>query len=203
MRKLLVEGAATFALVFLGTGACVVDAVSGGRLGVVGVGLVWGAAVWLLAAVSGAHMNPAVTVASRLPAREAASRLLVQAAGAFAASFALLALFRERAGSLGTTVPAAGIAASFGLEFAMTFVLVLAVLGLPGRLVPAAAGAIVGLEAIFGGPLTGASMNPARSLAPALVSGRLDGLWIYLLAPTLGGRAASRVYAGIAPRKMK
>ncbi len=191
MRKLLVEGSATFGLVFLGTGACVVDAVSGGRLGVVGVGLVWGAVVWALVAASGAHMNPAVTIASGLPARETVARLLVQTAGAFAASLALLLLFRGRAGSLGATVPAAGIAASFALEFVMTFVLVLAVLSLPGRFVPAAAGVIVALAAVFAGPLTGASLNPARSLAPALVSGRMDGLWIYLLAPTLGGLAAA------------
>ena len=192
-RKLLVEGSATFALVFIGTGACVVDAASGGRLGVVGVGLVWGAAVWVLAAVSGAHMNPAVTLATRLPARVTGLHFLAQTMGAFAASLALLAIFRERAGGLGTTVPATGAAASFLLEFAMTFVLVLAVLRLPARFVPAAAGVIVGLAAIFAGPLTGASMNPARSLAPALVSGHPGGLWIYLLAPLLGGWAAARV----------
>ncbi len=191
MRRLLVEGAATFALVFLGTGACVVDAISGGRIGVVGVGLVWGAAVWVLAEVSGAHMNPAVTLASRLSARETGERLAVQTAGAFAASLALLLLFRGRAGSLGATVPVAGLAASFGLEFVMTFVLVLAVLSFPGRFVPAAAGVIVALAAMLAGPLTGASLNPVRSLAPALVSGRVDGLWIYLLAPMLGGWAAA------------
>lgn len=169
------------------------DAVSGGRLGVVGVGLIWGAAVWVLAAVSGAHMNPAVTVASRLPARETARYFLAQTAGAISASLALLLIFRERAGALGATVPAAGIPASFCLEFAMTFVLVLAVLRLPVRFVPAAAGAIVALEAIYAGPLTGASMNPARSLAPALVSARFEGVWIYLLAPALGGWAAAFV----------
>ncbi len=191
MRKLGIEASATFALVFIGTGACVVNAVSGGRLGVAGVGLVWGVAVWLLAAWSGAHMNPAVTLAFRLSPRESGGHFAAQAVGALAASLALLVIFRERAGSLGMTSPAAGIAVSFLLEFAMTFVLVLAVLRLPGRFVPAAAGAIVGLEAIFAGPLTGASMNPVRSLAPAVVSGRLDGLWIYLLAPLLGGWAAS------------
>lgn len=190
-RKLAVEGAATFALMFVGTGACVVDSVSGGRLGVVGVGLVWGGAVWALAAASGAHMNPAVTVASGLSIRETAARVLVQTVGAFAASLALLALFQARAGSLGATVPAVGLAFTFALEFAMTFVLVLAVLSLPGRFVPAAAGILVALAAVFGGPLTGASMNPARSLAPALVSGRVSGLWIYLLAPVLGGLAAA------------
>lgn len=195
MRKLLVEGSATFGLVFLGTGACVVDVVSAGRLGVVGVGLIWGAAVGVLAAVSGAHMNPALTFAAwrsgRLPGGDVAPYAAAQACGALAASLALLALFRERAGALGTTVPAAGVGASFVLEFAMTFVLVLAVLRLPGRRVPAAAGAIVALEAIFAGPLTGASMNPIRSLAPAFVAGRFESLWLYLFAPMLGAWAAA------------
>jgi aquaporin NIP len=191
VRRLRVEAGATFALVLLGTGACVVDAVSGGKLGVAGVGIAWGAAVWLLAALAGAHMNPAVTLASGLSARETAGFVAAQTLGALAASLVLLALFRGRAGSLGATAPNAGAAVSFLLEFAMTFVLVLAVLALPSRAVPAAAGIIVGLEAILAGPLTGASMNPARSLAPALVSGRLGGLWIYLLAPVLGGLAAS------------
>lgn len=195
MRKLLVEGSATFALVFLGTGACVVDAVSGGRLGAVGVGLIWGLVVWGLAAVTGAHMNPAVTLAcwrsGRLPGRDVAPWAAAQAFGALAASAALLALFRERADPLGTTIPVVGIAASFVLELAMTFVLVSAVLRLPGRRVPAAAGAIVALAAIVAGPLTGASMNPARSLGPALVSGRPEDLWLYLLAPMLGGWAAA------------
>jgi len=122
VRRPLIEAAATFGLVFLGTGACVVDAVSGGKLGV--VGLVWGAAVWALAAFSGAHMNPAVTIAVRLPGREVGAYMLAQTIGALAASLVLLAIFRERAGGLGATVPAAGIAASFALEFAMTFALV-------------------------------------------------------------------------------
>ncbi len=197
MRRLALEFAATFGLVFAGTGACVIDA-AGGSLGVVGVGLVWGGAVWLLAAGTGAHMNPAVTFAARVPARDAAAYVIAQTAGAFAASLLLLAIFRERAGSLGATLPVAGEPASFLLEAAMTFVLALAVLRLPARFVPPAAGAIVGIEAILAGPLTGASMNPARSLAPALVSGRTSGLWLYLAAPMLGAWAAA-----YAPRKAK
>lgn len=193
MRKLLIEGFATFGLIFIGTGACIVSEASAGRLGVVGVGLVWGATVWILAALSGAHMNPAVTLASGLSRRETMLRFLAQTIGAFAASTCLLGLFRESAGALGTTVPAVGLYSSFGLEFVITFVLVLAVLRLPGRFVPAAAGVIVGLGAIFAGPLTGASLNPIRSLAPAIVSGNLGGLWIYLLAPMLGGWAAACV----------
>lgn len=195
LSRPLVEGVATFGLVFLGTGACVVDDVSGGRLGSAGVAFVWGLAVWSLAAASGAHMNPAVTLAEwrvgRLSAGDAAPYAVAQACGALAASLSLLALFRESAGALGTTAPAAGVAVSFVLEFAMTFALVLAVLRVPGRYVPLAAGAIVALEALAAGPLTGASMNPVRSLAPAVVTGRIESLWLYLVAPTLGGWAAA------------
>ena len=193
MRRVALEAAGTFGLVFLGTGACVVNAVSGGKLGVVGVGLAWGAAVWLLAATTGAHMNPAVTFATGTPKRDAGAYVLAQSAGAFAASLLLLAIFRGRAGNLGATLPAAGEARSFLLEAVMTFALVLAVLRLPGRWVPAAAGAIVAVEAILAGPLTGASMNPVRSLAPAVVSGNTSGLWLYLVAPMLGGYAARKV----------
>ena len=195
MRRLLVEGAATFGLVFLGTGACVVNATSGGALGVVGVGLVFGVAVYALATATGAHMNPAVTVAvwraGLFPRRDIGPYGLAQAVGAVAASAAVLAIFKDHAGDLGATHPAIGLGATFGLEAAMTFILVLVILRAPPRFVPAAAGVVVALEAIFAGPLTGASMNPVRSLAPALVSGQFEGLWIYLLAPTLGAWAAS------------
>ncbi|HEX4047643.1 MAG TPA: aquaporin [Elusimicrobiota bacterium] len=199
MRKLAAEGAATFALVFLGTGSCVVNACSGGRLGVVGVGLAWGLAVYAAAtafgALSGAHMNPAVTLAlwrtQRFPAADVGPYVAIQACGAIAASGLLLLIFRSSAGDLGATAPAAGAAASFALEAAMTCLLVLVVLRAPARACPAAAGAVVALEAILAGPLTGASMNPARSLGPALVSGRIEGLWIYMLAPVLGAFAAA------------
>ena len=199
MRRLAAEGLATFLLVFLGTGACVVNAVSGGRLGSVGVGLAFGLAVFgaatALGPVSGAHMNPAVTLAlwrsRRFPGREIASYALVQILGALAASVLILLAFGSRGGDLGATHPAAGVAPSFALEFAMTFVLMLTVLRAPAKFGPAAAGTVVALEAIFGGAATGASMNPARSLAPGLVSGSMGGLWIYLAAPTLGALAAA------------
>jgi aquaporin NIP len=205
VRKLGAEGLATFVLVFLGTGACVVDSASGGRLGVVGVGLVWGLAVYasatLFGSLSGAHMNPAVTLAlwraDRFPGREIAPYVAIQSAGAIAASLALLTLFGGKAGALGATRPSFGVAQAFGLEAAMTFLLVLVVLRSPARACPAAAGTVVALEAIFGGPFTGASMNPARSLGPALVSGRLDGLWIYLLAPILGALLAAGTNAAL------
>lgn len=195
MRRLFAEGAGTFGLVFLGTGACVVNATSGGKLGVIGVGLVFGAAVYALATITGAHMNPAVTIAvwraGLFPRRDIVPYGLAQAVGAVAASAMLLAIFKDQGGDLGATHPVIGIGATFGLETAMTFILVLTILRAPPRFVPAAAGVIVALEAILAGPLTGASMNPVRSLAPALVSGHLEGLWIYLLAPTLGAWGAA------------
>jgi aquaporin NIP len=205
VRKLAGEGLATFILVLLGTGACVVDAASGGKLGALGVGLVFGLAVFAAATalgpVSGAHMNPAVTLAlwraKRFPVREIAPYVIVQILGALAGSAILLLVFGARAGDLGATHPAAGLLASFTLEFGMTLLLVLAVLRAPARFGPAAAGIIVALEAIFGGPATGASMNPARSLAPALVSGHMDGLWIYMIAPTFGALAASEMDAAL------
>jgi aquaporin NIP len=163
------------------------------------VGLVWGLAVYASAtafgALSGAHMNPAVTLglwrAERFPGREIGPYVIAQSAGALTASALLLIMFRSSAGDLGATRPIAGPAPSFALEAAMTFILVFVVLRAPSRAGPAAAGTVVALEAIFGGPLTGASMNPARSLAPALISGRTDGLWIYLLAPILGALGAA------------
>jgi aquaporin NIP len=206
MRKLAAEGLATFALMFIGTGACVVDAASGGRVGAVGVSLLWGLAVFASATafgpVSGAHMNPAVTLAlwraGRFPRGEIAPYVSAQLAGALAASALLLFLFRGGAGDLGATHPAIGSGPSFAVEVALTFVLVLVVLRAPPRAGPAAAGLVVALAAIVAGPLTGASMNPVRSLAPALVSGRTGGLWIYLLAPVLGALAAAAVFTATA-----
>jgi aquaporin Z len=200
VRKLVAEGSATFVLVFLGTGACVVDRASGGRLGVVGIGSAFGAAVYLGAflfgSISGAHMNPAVTVAlwraNRFSGREVGPYVLAQCIGALAASVLLLSMFGARAGDLGATHPTAGVFFSFFLEFAMTALLVGVVLRCPARWGAAAAATVVALEAIFGGPLTGASMNPARSLAPALASGRPGGLWIYMTAPVLGALIAAR-----------
>ena len=203
LRRLGAEGLATFLLVFLGTGACVTDAVSGGRIGVVGIGVIFGLAVFVAATVlgpvSGAHMNPAVTVAlwraDQFPLPEVGPYVLAQILGALAASVVLAALFGASAGDLGATHPRVGLLNSFALEFAMTFLLILVVLRAPPERVPAAAGVVVALEAIFAGPATGASMNPVRSLAPALVSGRPGGLWLYLIAPVLGGWAAAAVDA--------
>lgn len=194
-RRLKAEAAGAFGLVFLGTGARVVDAVTGGALGVVGVGLVFGLAVYAMAAAFGAQMNPAASLALCLRGRQPWRDLLpltgAQLAGALAASLALKLLFGARGGNLGSTLPHYGVGAAFAAEFVMTAILLFAVLRAPSAGGPVVAGVIVGLEAIFGGPVSGASMNPARSLAPALVSGTFTGLWLYVAAPLLGATAAA------------
>lgn len=202
-RKYAAELLGTFMLVLAGTGAIVVNDVSGGAVGHVGIALTFGlvvmAMIYALGDVSGAHINPAVTVAfwaaRRVPGRSVPPYLLSQCAGALLASLTLRLMFPDHA-MLGTTLPAGSPLQSFALEAILTFMLMFVILcvgtGAKEKGVTAglAIGAVVGLEAMFAGPISGASMNPARSLAPALVSGRLDDLWVYLLAPTLGALLA-------------
>ena len=202
MQKYAAEAIGTFAMVFAGTGAIVVNDVTGGALTHLGVatafGLVVAAMVYAVGDVSGAHFNPAVTLgfwlARRLPAREIAPYVASQLAGAFAASLLLRALFSAHE-TLGATLPAGSDAQSFVLEVVLTFFLMFVILGVTSgargnAFAGAAIGATVGLCALFAGPICGASMNPARSLAPALVSGMLTSLWIYLLAPFAGSALA-------------
>ncbi|HEV8112149.1 MAG TPA: aquaporin [Planctomycetota bacterium] len=202
-NKLLAECLGTFALVLAGTGAIVVDGVSGGAVTHLGVALTFGFIVFAMIQcfgdVSGAHLNPAVTLgfvaASRMPRAMAIPYVAAQCLGACAASVLLFALFPGHA-TLGATLPAGSDLQSFGLEVAMTWLLMLVILSVSagskerGWWPGIAIGAVVGLEALFGGPVSGASMNPARSLAPALVSWRLEHLWIYLVAPFVGALLA-------------
>ncbi|MCA9510240.1 MAG: aquaporin [Myxococcales bacterium] len=199
-RAWLAEGIGTFALVLIGTGAIVANDVSGGLVTHVGVALAFGgvvaAMIYAVGDVSGAHLNPAVTIAAwlarRSPARDVAPFVAAQVAGALAASVLVRALAADHA-TLGATEPLAGPGASFAIEVAITFLLVFVILGVTRRpdATPSVAGLAIGgtvfLCALVAGPFCGASMNPARSLAPALVAGRLAGLWIYLLAPVAGG----------------
>ncbi len=199
MNRLLAEAVGTFCLVFAGTGAIVIDEVTAGSITHLGVAITFGlvvmAMIHALGDVSGAHFNPAVTLAFALSRRfrwrDAPPYLLAQVLGAFAASGALRALFPENE-TLGATLPVGDASRSFALELMLGFMLMLVILSVAsgpkerGALAGIAIGGAVGLGAIFAGPVSGASMNPARSLAPAVVSGRLDDLWIYLIAPTLG-----------------
>lgn len=203
LRKCIAEAVGTFALIFAGTGAVVVNDVTHGVVTHPGVALTWGlvvmALIFTLGRISGAQMNPAVTLslyaARAFPLEQVPGYLAAQLAGAFAASVSLHLLFPEHNG-LGATLPAGSLLQSFMLEFLMTGGLVLAVLCTaihPARhpeFAPIAIGAVIGLEAMFAGPISGASMNPARSIAPAVVSGKTAALWIYIAAPVLGGLAA-------------
>jgi aquaporin NIP len=203
MKKYLAEALGTFALVFAGTGAIVINDVSGGAITHAGIALTFGlvvlAMIYTLGDISGAHLNPAVTIgfwtARRLPGRELLPYILSQAAGALLASGLLRLLFKQNK-FLGATLPAGSEMQSFILEFVLTFLLMLTILNVStgakekGVTAGIAVGAVIALEAMFAGPICGASMNPARSLAPALVSMHLEHLWLYLIAPPLGAAAA-------------
>lgn len=198
-RKLAAEVLGAFALVFAGTGAIVVNDVAHGVVTHVGVALTFGliiaAMIYSIGDVSGAHMNPAVTLgfwaARRFPAREVVPYITAQCAGATIGSLAIRLLFPGHL-TLGATVPSGSAGQSFLLEVLLTALLMFVILGVSsgpkelGVMAGLAIGGMVGLEALFGGPISGASMNPARSLGPAVVSGRLGNLWIYLVAPVLG-----------------
>lgn len=202
MKKLAAEFIGTFSLVFAGTGAIVIDDVSGGAVTHVGVALTFGlivlAMIYTLGDISGAHINPAVTIAfwfsRRFPSREVLPYVASQCAGALAASGTLRFLFPQNS-SLGATVPTGSPWQSFVLEFLLTAILMFVILGVStgarekGITAGIAVGSVIALEALFAGPICGASMNPARSLAPALVSTQVQNLWIYLLAPVAGALA--------------
>jgi aquaporin NIP len=203
-QKLLSEFIGTFALVFAGTGAIVVDHASGGAITHPGIALTFGlivlAMIYTFGDVSGAHFNPAVTTAfaaaRRFPWREVPAFIIAQLLGAFAASALLHILFPADA-TLGATLPAGPPLQSFILEGVLTFLLMLVILSVStgakekGITAGIAVGAIIALEAMFAGPICGASMNPARSISPAIVSGHVEYLWIYLAGPVLGALLAA------------
>jgi aquaporin Z len=203
MKKLLAECFGTFALVFAGTGAIVVNDVCGGTISHVGIALTFGlvvlAMIYAVGDVSGAHLNPAVTLgvlaARRMPVNEVPGYLASQLAGAFAASAIMRAIFPAHA-TLGATLPARGAVPAFVFEFVLTALLMFVILNVTtgakerGITAGIAIGAVITFAALFGGPISGASMNPARSMAPAVMSLHLESLWIYLLAPIAGALVA-------------
>jgi aquaporin Z len=201
--KCAAEALGTFVLVFAGTGAVVIDKVSGGAVTHPGIaatfGLVVMAMIYALGEVSGAHLNPAVTtgffLARRFPGRDVLPYVLSQLGGALIASAILRLLFGNVA-SLGATRPAGSDLQSFVLESILTAVLMFVILCVAagskeqGLMAGIAIGATVGLEAMFAGPICGASMNPARSIAPAVLSAQVASLWVYVAGPVIGAAIA-------------
>ena len=199
MKKYAAEFIGTFALVFAGTGAIVINEVSHGAITHVGIALTFGLIVlvmiYTLGDISGAHINPAVTIgfwlSRQLAGREVLPYIVSQSAGALAASGIVRLLFPDNR-LLGATQPAGAALQSFVLEFLLTALLMFVILGVStgarekGITAGIVVGSVIALEAMFAGPITGASMNPARSLGPALVSGQIANLWIYLTAPVIG-----------------
>jgi MIP family channel proteins len=207
-REALAEGIGTFILVFAGTGAVMVNSISGGSITHIGISFVFGAVVTALiygiGHLSGAHFNPAVTLAfwtsGFFPKRRVLPYILAQLVGAIAASALLLISF-GRVANLGATLPLNGNwLQSLVLEFVLTFILMFVILGsgLDRRahigFAGLAIGLTVGMEAAFMGPVTGASMNPARSFGPALVGGIWQHHWVYWVAPIFGAQLAVIVY---------
>ncbi len=207
MKRFLAEFLGTYALVFAGTGAIVINQQSHGVITHVGIaatfGLVVMSLIYTFGEISGAHFNPAVsiafTVARRFPLKLLAAYIFSQIAGAVAASFTLKFMFPANE-LLGGTLPSGSDLQSFVMEFILTFFLMLVILNVAsgskeqGMFAGVAIGGVVGLEALFAGPVSGASMNPVRSFGPAVVSGHSEHLWIYLLAPTIGAILAVPVF---------
>lgn len=202
-QRFFAEVIGTFALVFAGTGAIVINQASGGAITHAGIALTFGfivlAMIYTFGDVSGAHLNPAVTTsfaaAGRFPWREVPAYIAAQLLGAFAAS-ALLKLLFPANEKLGATLPAGPVTQSLILEVVLTFILMLVILSVStgakekGITAGIAIGSVIALEAMFAGPICGASMNPARSLSPAVVSGHVEHLWAYLIGPLAGALLA-------------
>jgi len=198
-KRFISEIIATFALVFCGTGAMVINDFTGGTVSHVGVAITFGLIVmgmiYAFGDISGAHMNPAVTIAfayaKKFSWKEVPAYVLAQFIGAFLASGILLYLFPESQ-TLGATLPGLSAMKVFILEIILSFFLMVVIINVStgskeiGVVAGIAIGSVVLLEAMFAGPVTGASMNPARSIAPAVVSGNLADIWIYIFAPIIG-----------------
>ncbi len=206
-RPALAELVGTYGLVFAGTGAITIDAYTGGAIGHVGIALTFGLIVmtmiYAVGHISGAHINPAVTLAFALtrhfPPRHVPAYLVAQITGGVLASLTLRGMFGT-SGALGTTLPYGSDGQSFMLEIVLTGILMFVIMAVAtdvravGQAAAIAIGGTVGLEAMFAGPISGASMNPARSLAPALVSGTWDSQWLYLVGPIVGAACGALLY---------
>ena len=207
LPKYVAETVGTFCLVFAGTGVIALRAAGQGQVSALEVSLAFGlvvlAMVYAVGHISGAHLNPAVTFAfycsRRLDGAEVVPYWAAQLAGAVSASLVVGLLFGA-AGGLGATAPAGGVGRAFLMEFLLTAILVLVIMAVAidhraqGSMAGVAIGATVCLCAILGGPVSGASMNPARSFGPALVGLNFAHHWLYWVAPLLGGMAGAGLY---------
>jgi aquaporin NIP len=208
LRRASAEALGAFALVFAGCGAVVTNAERGGALGSVGVSMVFGlvilAGIAAFGHISGAHFNPAVTASffltRHLPGRDTATYIAAQFAGATAAAMLLWIIWPDRPAHLGATVPTIPVGRALIVEGVISALLMIVILSVAtdtravGAPAAIAIGATIGLSALFAGPLTGASMNPARSLAPALASGQWRDCWVYLAGPLLGAPMGAFAY---------
>jgi aquaporin Z len=199
MKKYVAEAIGTFAIVFCGTGAIIINQEYNGMVTHAGIAITFGfivmTMIYALGNISGAHFNPAVTlafaIAMRFPSKKILPYIIAQLIGSLLASLILKFLFPANL-SLGTTLPSGSVMQSFIVEIILTFFLMLVILNVSqgskerGMFAGFAIGSVVLLEAMFAGPVSGASMNPARSIAPAIISMNLEHLWVYIAAPVIG-----------------
>ena len=207
-RRAAAEGVAAFTLVFAGCGAIIANYQYHGALGAVGISLVFGLVIMVMVYatghLSGAHINPAVTIAFTLTRhfspRDAIAYIAAQLAGATLAALLLLGVWPSKPADLGATIPTVSAGSALLYEAILTAFLMFVIMAVATdtRAVGAAAaiaiGGVIGLDALFGGPVTGASMNPARSFGPALVSGTWTDYWIYLAGPIIGAAVGAFAY---------
>lgn len=205
MKREVSELIGTFAMVFCGCGAMTINEITNGSIGHVGIAITWGlivmSMIYAFCEISGAHFNPAVTIGFAIAKKfgwcDVPKYIIAQSIGAFIAVFLLWFLFPE-SNSFGHTYPAEGFAPikAFVLELLLTFFLMVVIINVStgskeiGTMAAIAVGAVILLEAMFAGPMTKASMNPVRSLAPAIISGNLTHIWLYLTAPIIGASLA-------------
>ena len=207
-RRCLAEAVSAFTLVFAGCGAIVADHERGGSLGTLGIAAAFGLAImgmiYATGHVSGAHINPAVTIAfavtRHFPVRDAVAYVPAQLGGAVGGALALRAAWSGTPADLGATAPSVGTGPALLSELLLTAVLmfVITAVATDTRAIGAAAaiavGGTVALDALIGGPVTGASMNPARSFGPAVVAPAWTDLWIYIVAPVGGAVLGAFLY---------
>ncbi|KAK7306466.1 hypothetical protein VNO77_44409 [Canavalia gladiata] len=208
LQKLVAEVVGTYFLIFAGCGSVVVNLSKDKMVTQPGISIVWGLTVMVLAYslghISGAHFNPAVTIAhastKRFPFKQVPGYIVAQVVGSTLASGSLRLIFNGKNDHFAGTLPAGSDLQAFVLEFIITFYLMFVISGVAtdnraiGELAGLAIGSTVLLNVMFAGPITGASMNPARSLGPAIVHNEYRGLWIYLVSPTVGAVAGTWAY---------